>query len=295
MSSGRPAPYPKRKPSAYAATPFYWRGGDVLREREYIEDEHKKALADFRRAELELKQLEADIAKDNETLHEREGYTDALANLLDADTEGNQAEHAYKKRLVELEARMQVAESELKEAKAVHHPAVASSLMKERAYLAIEMQRVAKAIELTREQEDADINKLSRINISARYQTSLDLETKVTILGKKSQYLRKLVNRNKKEFDQMRPVPIVQSDSARNERWALVNNIDLFYSQERTREKVSRRPSKWHYELEKKIWQISELNDRMRNLGMNEEDVVDVEALKGQYLEDVPEEEPKDE
>jgi hypothetical protein len=261
----------------------------VLREREYLQDEHIKALTDYRRAELELRQLEADIARDNETLHEREGYTDALANLLDADTEGNQTEHGYKKRLVELEAQIKEAEENLRKAKEVHHPALASSLQKEKAYLAIEMQRTGKAIELTREQEDSDIDKLSRINIGQKYQTSLDLETKAMVLQKKSQFLRKLVNKTKKEFDQTRPIPPLQTPEARTERYALSNLIDVRYSESRMDEKVGRRPSKWHYELERRIFQIEELNDRIRNLGMGEGDLVDTQALRNEYLEDVPE------
>jgi hypothetical protein len=71
--------------------PFYFR------ERKYLAEEYKKALADYRRAEYELHQVE-----DRETLHEREGYTTALANYLDADTEGNQTEQEYKRHLMRL-------------------------------------------------------------------------------------------------------------------------------------------------------------------------------------------------
>lgn len=278
------APYPKRTPSQSHTPAFYWRGGDILREREYLADEYKLALADYRRAEFELKQVQEGIEEASETLHEREGYTTALANLLDADVEGNQTEQDSKRRLIELEAEIKDAEAELQEARAVHHPAITSGLQKEKAYLKIEMQRTEKAIELTREQEEDEKKKLAKIVITQRYQTAVDLETKLGSLQRKANFLRGLVNRTKNEFDNVRPVTTVQTDEARLERNALTGMIDPQYTVLRGDERNKRRPTKWKNVMERLFWRIDELNARMYDLAIDESHIVDVEALREKYL-----------
>lgn len=288
------APYPKRQSAQYKAPAFYWRGGDILKEREYLADEYKKALADYRKAEYELKMLEEELANANETLHEREGYTTALANYLDADAEGNQTEHDCKKQLAELELEIREAEVELQQVKAVHHPAVASGLQKEKAYLTIEMQRTIKAIDLTSEQQNDEKRKLAEISISKKYQTSVDLETKLMEIRRKSQFLRNLVNKNKKDFDNTKPVQAIQTPNARQERSVMSQVIDANYSLTRVNEKSKRRPGKWSAEIDRILTQIEDLNQRMSELGMSEDQMADIESLREKYM-DNGEEEPSPE
>jgi hypothetical protein len=59
----------------------------------------------------------------------------------------------------------------------VHHPSIAANLRKERAYLAIEIQRTQKAVELTDEQCSNE-RRLAETEISPRYQTVLELKSK---------------------------------------------------------------------------------------------------------------------
>jgi hypothetical protein len=292
----RKTPYPKRPPSQYSTPAFYWRGGDILREREYLADEYKKALVDFRRTESDLQQVESELHHANETLHEREGYTTALANYLDADTEGNQTEQDYKRRLMKIEADIKKAEGELKQVKAIHHPAVASVLQKEKAYLLIEAQRTQTAVDLTVEQDTNDKRKLGKISVSPKYQTSLDLETKVLDLSRKYQYLRSVVNKFKKLFDNTRAFPVSQSNEARAQRAAFASQIDAKYSRLRAREKMRRRPAKWEEQIERLILQLEELNDQMVAFGMPEDQLADVQELRTKYLpKEADEEEVKEE
>lgn len=287
------APYPKRQSAQYKAPAFYWRGGDILKEREYLADEYKKALADYRKAEYELKMIEDELANANETLHEREGYTTALANYLDADAEGNQTEQDCKRQLADLELEIQEAEAELQQVKAVHHPAVSSGLQKEKAYLTIEMQRTVKAIDLTSEQQNDEKRKLAEISISKKYQTAVDLETKMMEMRRKSQFLRSLVNKNKKDFDNTKPVQTIHTDNARQERSVMSQVIDANYSLTRTTEKEKRRPGKWNNEIDRILIQIEDLNQRMSELGMNEDQMVDIEALREKYFANSEEDEAK--
>ena len=89
------APFSKRAPSRSAKEEFYWRGGDSLREKEYLKDEYKKAMADYRKAQMEYQKVEQELQKTNEQLKERESYTNALSSYLDNDTEGSTQEQEY--------------------------------------------------------------------------------------------------------------------------------------------------------------------------------------------------------
>jgi hypothetical protein len=277
------APYPKPRPSQHRTPAFYWRGSDILREREYLADEYKKALTNYRRAELELRTIEQELQQAHETLHEREGYTTALANYLDADTEGNHMEQEYKRRLMKVEAEIRKAQADLQAAKAVHHPAAAANLLREKAYLQIELQRTEKALELTREQDNSERRKLSQIAVSERFQTSWDLETKAQDLNRKHQFLRGLVTNYKKAFDAERPFPVSQSDEARLERAAYSALVEANYWRGRSYERARRRPGKWNAEIDRLLVQLEKLNERMTELEMPEDRKVDMEEMRSRF------------
>ena len=184
------APFAKKQSSQYAKPDFYWRGGNVLREKEYLNDEYKKALAEYRRAELELKQVERECSDASQILNERDKYTSALANFLDADAEGGQTEIYKKQQLRKYEAEIKEVEQELIEARAVCHPAVASGLQKEKAYLLIEIQRNLKAIDLAEEQHEIAKRQLAACTVSNKYRQALGLEGQLQELTSKKNYLR---------------------------------------------------------------------------------------------------------
>jgi hypothetical protein len=121
---------PPRPPTQYRKPLFDWPGGDTLPEGE-LKNAHK-------------------------TLRRRESSTTALANYAGADTEGNQTEQGYKRRLMKRETEIRSAELELQEAKAVNNPAVAGTSIKENADLQIELQPLRTALQLTREHEASD-------------------------------------------------------------------------------------------------------------------------------------------
>ena len=278
-------PFAKKTSSQYAKPEFYWRGGDVLREREYIQDEYKKALADYRRAELEYKQVERECSDASQILIEREKYTSALANFLDADAEGGQNEAAQKKRLTELENQIREAENELNEVRAVHHPAVASGLQKEKAYLLIEIQRNSKAIDLADENQENNKRQLAACIVSNKYRQATKLEGQLQDVTSKKNFLRNLVNKSKKEFDSARPCATSQTKEARLERAALMPQVDLDLIAARGAEKKQRRPKKWDNRISRMIDELEELNDRLTDLGLTDE-VVDTEQLREKYFPD---------
>ena len=277
------APFSKKPTSQHTKPEFYWRGGNALQEREYLADEYKKALAEYRKVEFEYRQLERECAEKSQVLNEREQYTSALANYLDADAEGGQAEQDIKKQLAELETDIQESEIELQEAKQVHHPAVASGLSKEKAYLLIEMQRNTKAIDLANEQHENGVKQLAACMVSSKYKNACDLEAQRSELVSKKNFLRSQVNKYKKEFDITKPCPTQQSSEAKMQRSVLSPQVDLDIVLERGEEKKQRRNKKYGNRISRIIDQIEELNERMMDLGMDD-DVVDTEELRNRYF-----------
>jgi hypothetical protein len=285
--------YPRHPASQSRTPPFYWRGGDVLHEREYLGDEYTKALDRYQHASLELRQVEADLQRSHATLHEREGYTIALANFLDADSAANQTEQSYKRRLMKDEVDIRHAEAELQTVRAVHHPAVAGNLGREKAYLQIEIQRLRKAIDLTHAQEISDMRRLAKISVGPRYQASLDLEGKMIHLRGKCQKLRALVNKNKSDFEAIRPAPMLQSPDARTERAAYATLVGAAATRRRAEEKRQHSPEKWDYETERLFWQLELLNERMTELEMPDDQKVDINALRNKFHKPAPQQ-PRD-
>lgn len=279
------APFAKKPSSQYQRPEFYWRGGDELHEREYLADQYKKALTEYRKADFELKQVEQELADAHETLHDREGYTSALANYLDADIEGASQEIEYKKKLAELEQEIKDAEQELASVRAVHHPAVASSLQKEKAYLMIEMQRTTKSIELVNESQNNAKRQLAACTINKKYELANDLQIKYEQLARKKAFLRTLVNKNKKDFDNTKPVVSPQSDEAKTARAALTPQIELDQTIQREEEKKQRRPRKYENYIHHLIDFIEEQNERLTDLGL-ESEIIDTDALREKYFPD---------
>jgi len=278
----RSPPFSKKQSSQYQRPEFYWRGGDSLRESEYLADEFKKAMVDFRKADAEMKKVESEIAEATESLREREGYSSALASYLDTDSEAANTEQEYKRKLSRLEQEIKEAEADLQEARAVHHPSVLSSLQKEKAYLMIEIQRALKAISMTNEQHDENQKQLSACMASPKYQKFLELEHQYIKANKKKSFLRSQVNQRKKEFDSANTVVPVQAPDVKDERTHLLTLLDLVNQKERLIERRNRRNSKWRLQIDHLFDHIQQLNNRFRALGMNE-DIVDIQPLNEKY------------
>jgi hypothetical protein len=63
---GNKMPYSKPPTSHYAMPAFYWRGGDVLREREYMTDEYRNAFADHHGVKIGLQRVQAEFQQATE-------------------------------------------------------------------------------------------------------------------------------------------------------------------------------------------------------------------------------------
>jgi hypothetical protein len=281
----RRAPSGKRAPAQWKKEDYYWRGGDVHQEKEYLLEEFKKATREYRKAEWELQHIQKDIQQASETLSEKEEYTQALAGFLDSDTAGGMIEVDVKKKLVSLQQQINVADQELQQLRARQNPAVAGSLLKEKAYLLIENQRVDKAVDIAKsERETASLNWAGTL-AGERYHAALMLNIKVRELSQKCKYLRRLVRVSKEEFDKTPTIsgsPPSEPDAC-EQRNALRKGIEIDEIVRRIEEKKERRPKKWNDRLNRLVDCLGELNDVMAELQM-EEEMVDIEAIRQHYV-----------
>ena len=276
---------PFRKPptSQYRRPEFDWRGGDTYREKEFVADEYKKALAEYRQAEQELKIVQAEVTAASETLLERDGYTTALAEFLDGDTDGFTEEAQLKHELACVEREIAEHEAELQRRQALHNPAVSGALQKEKAYYLIEIQRATKAIENAQDDSLHAREQLAACVVNNKYRNALQLESQLDKKLRKKKYLRSLVNRTKYAFDSRRPVTVAQTDEARSQRLAMQSGIELKMSIMRAEERVERRRQKHANQINYLIDQIEELNVRMSEIGL-ESDCVDTDSLRDKYF-----------
>jgi hypothetical protein len=278
------APLAKPRTSPCFRPAFYWRGGDALREREYIADEFRKALIAHRKAEADLAKVEAQIRTVAQTLSERDGYTAALAGYLDGDTDGFAEENLLKADLAQVERDLADAQQELKRKRAMQSPGVTCALQKEKAYYLIEIERQIKAIENCGEGIERSRIGLATVAISPRYQTGFDLEFKEHRVNEKRRYLRALVNRRKKALESRPPLEPLYSNETRTMRLAMQTGVGERLRYLRLRERQEQRPAKHRQELSLLIGQIEELNTRMTELGADDCELEDTEALRDELL-----------
>jgi hypothetical protein len=276
-------PFQKPPTSQFRRPDFYWRGGDVLREREYLSDEYRKALTEMRKAEQELLRVRAQVENATATLRERDGYTCALAGFMDGDTEGFHTENDLKEELVQLEQAIAEHEKILKQKHATHNPGVAGTLQKEKAYYLIDIERQMKAIENFDDEKQAAKRVLAVNAISPKFRTAIYLEFQLDKVKRKRRYLRALVNQSKAEFDSKKSVTAGQSPEARTCRIAMQHGIDLTMELYRAKEKLERRPQKHAAFLNFLIEQCEDLHTWMVE-NQIEDDAFDAVKLRLQYL-----------
>jgi hypothetical protein len=269
--------------SQHCTPPFYWRGGDVLREREYITDEYRKALIDLERAEQDLHTVKLQVEAAANVLNERDGYTTALAAFMEGDPEGFTTENEMKRELIQLERDITHNETLLRKRRAVHNPGIASALQKEKAYYMIDIERHIKAIANLDDDKRRARNTMAGIAISPRWNTAIQTEYNLDKVNRKKRFLRSLVNRVKSEFDNTRALSGGQSDGARSERVALHDGLAMTMEIHRAEEKLERRPPKHANEINFFIEQIEDLNAKMIEIGMDAE-VVDTQGLRERML-----------
>ena len=274
-------PFSKRTPPSQHAKPdFYWRGGDVLKEREYLQAEYNQLIVEKVKADEELEQAKQQVSESRVLLKEREGYTEALAGFIETDADSALEENKLKKELSQLEQQIQEAEEELEKYQSQLGANIILTLQKEKTYYTLETQKADKALKNAKSDGDLYRNNLALCMTSSRYRKGVDLEFKVDKTIKKRNYLRQMVSRAKNENDRIVPPRNpVQTAEGKEERRVLSNGIDTKLAILITEEKLQRHPIKHRTELEHLLKQIEDLNDRMVDVGC-ESGIVDIDKLR---------------
>lgn len=273
-------PFAKRPPSQHQMPIFYWRGGNELKEKEYLEAEYSKLFLDRAKAEDDLKSAEEELARARSTLMEREGYSNALASFMDSDTQGATEEIQLKKELEELQNKTEEADLELQKYTSQAQPAVTASLQKEKAYYLLEKQRYQKSYLNALSTGDQCRNQAALIVTSNRYRRAVDLEFQYDKALKKRNYLRQRVIQAKNEIDSMTPSrnPL-NTKEAKDQRKTLTNGIETKLAIQISEEKLQRHPIKYKAHLDFLLHRIEELNYRMKDIGYTD-GIVDVDQLR---------------
>ncbi|KAH0794202.1 Psp-related protein [Histomonas meleagridis] len=271
MTEEQKKQFAKKQPAKCRTTDFFWRGGDPLREQEYLIEEYKKALAEFRQSEAQLKAAKKDVNDAQDVLNEREGYAIALASYLEQDTTYSRKERELRAELSDLESEIEKKDRELRVIKSIHNPATSSALVKENATYMIEIQRGNQTIENYRSQQDEYKRQMAACTVNNRYRHALELEYERDRTQNKKIHLHKIVNSTKNEFEEQKIIKILQDPDSRIERNALQRLVPLEVEIALLEEKLNLHPTKHDNYLSLLIDQIEELNSRMEEIGLGDE------------------------
>lgn len=286
--------FAKRPPAQYQKPEFYWRGGDVLKEQEHLYDEYKEVLAKYRRAEVENRVANNQLQDAQDVLRDREGYTNALSAYLNRDTEAARIEIEKKAQLAQIESEIKEIEVQIQDYKEIQNPAVAATFEKEKAYYLIEIQRGNKAIDLADQQNMEAKRQRAACRVNSRYRNAMRTEYQLEKVTHKKNHLRQIVSKAKMTFDALRPAQALQDANSRRERTELQNGIKQHVTYLRTKERNENRAKKHEEHLTTLFNEIEELNDSMREIGMEEEDIIDTDKLREKIFYDEEEDESSD-
>ena len=260
---------------------FHWRGGDVLKEKEYLTSEYKAALAEFRKISMIKENLEKEVNQANNELNETLGYTDALSAFIDG-TQNSQKEQELKQKLDKLEQQIAERQQKLEEMSECQNPAALATLAKENAFLLVEAQRGSKSIQNAELQTNALKRQLAACTVSDQYQYSSNIETLIIRETKRKNALTKRVRQLKGNFDSSKKYSVSNSDYAQELRDSLTSSISLKHQMKDSNFNYKCEIDDHNTHIKSLISQIEELNQRLQELEL-EDYIVDVNDLNNRF------------
>lgn len=284
MSSTKtPSVCQQRAPSQFRQKEFYWRGGDPLKEQEHLYDEFKKTLAQHRKLSMINKQLKSDIELANSELAEKLGYVDALSSFLDPDVDSSAKEQELKNEISSLENEIRKKENMLSKTVNDQNPAILAALERESAFLLVEIQRVSKMIANNDSSTEGSSLQLTACLISDSYQYASQLEYKIKREERNKALLRQRLNQIRRTFDSRAHRTNINNGDYYNKQRDLMNtSIHLKIDNKDSGHSIKWRQEKYQMHIDHLLNQIKEINERLENLGM-EEDMANLSVLKEKY------------
>lgn len=272
---------------------FHWRGGDVLKEKEYINAEYKKTLSEFRKFVMIKQQLEKELEAATADLEEKQGYSDALQSFMNG-TEQSGKEYELKQKLDQLHNEIQQKSQELAEMSECQNPAAVAALSKENGTLLVEGQRNVKLIANSDAQTDTIIRQLAACTISDQYQYACQLETSMMRENRHKTVLRQLVTSLKGSYDMTQKVMPSKTDYSQKLREYLTDAINIKSAMKDAQFNYRYDVEDHNMHIKALISQIEELNSRLDDLKL-EDYKIDIEELNKQFPPKRPTEATKEE
>jgi hypothetical protein len=219
------------------------------------------------------------VADATAVLHERDGYTAALAVFLEQDVSASKQESEMKVELRSLEAQISDLQARLEACKALQNPAHAAYRVKEKGFYVIEIQRYQASIHLSREGAQQAKRQIACCVVHPRYRTGIALAAQTQKLLRKQKRLRAILGSTHKEFQKLKPERPLADDNSKKEREASRMAIDDHMKLLRAKERKDVRAEKHRTHLEGLLRQIEELNSSLGDIGL-EQQIVDVDGLR---------------
>ena len=129
--------YPR---GTYKTQAFYFRGDDVHKEPEFLDNELRSAKIEYEQLKAELEEEKKEYEKVSTELANREGYTVNLATALGDESHQTEENAKLRQEILDLTQRIEDVDAAISEAKSQQHPGLLGQLQKERAFYNAEIE-----------------------------------------------------------------------------------------------------------------------------------------------------------
>ncbi|EAY22212.1 hypothetical protein TVAG_093860 [Trichomonas vaginalis G3] len=260
---------------------FHWRGGDVLKEKEYIDAEYKKSITEYRKNLMIKNSLEKELEAATADLEEKQGYSNALQSFMNGTEQGGK-EYELKQKLDQIHSEIQQKSAELATMSECQNPAAVAALSKENATLLIEGQRNAKLIANSDAQTDTIIRQLAACTISDPYQYACQLDISMIRESRHKTVLRQLVSSLKGSFDMSQKIMPSKTDYSQKLRDHFTDSITLKAAMKDAHFNYRYDVEDHNMHIKALISHIDELNSRLEDLKLQDY-VISIDELNQQF------------
>lgn len=125
------------------AQTFYFRGDDVHKEPEYLDQKKKDLLMKYKNTQKEVEKVKAEFLKVQEELQTRDGYTVALASALGSESSLTTENARLRHELADITTQIEAVERKISKVKQTVLPGVITGYIQEKAYYNAEIKELS--------------------------------------------------------------------------------------------------------------------------------------------------------
>lgn len=264
---------------------FYFRGsGDDYHEPEYLTQQMRGLVSDFRSSESELARVQETLREKSSALQSKKKQSMRMSQLTSADYQIIKEENQLKSDLSTVEQEIKDEAETLAKIKAHCSIQNTAGLQKELVLLNLEMQKAHTLIDdKGQEIEHAKLRNIE-LTISDKYMMYRELENKLDKVKRKRAALRQIVDDRMNAMNYLK-VPVLDSSlEVRTSRTVLQKRVQPRIAEQWQEDRRQRRGEKYSRKIASLIEIIECLNERMSELDM-EDSMVDTHELREKYLD----------